>query len=194
MRVHQGRRRSDRGRSPARLPLSSPRSPASESNLPLRLEETDVVGLLGACLKPLADQAARSRVDLHLATLGDVPRLSVDREKLAWSVTALVGNALRYVAHADVTGDVGGSVLVHVTREPGEGHVAISVQDDGPGIPTDKIPYLFERRAGAAHADGLALSLVRQIVTAHGGTIEVESRRDEDDHGTCITMMLPVGR
>lgn len=165
-----------------------------ESNVPIHLEETDVAELLTTSLEPLVEQAARSRVDLHIAKLGDVPRVRVDREKLAWSVTALVGNALRYVDKGEPSGDVGGSVLVHVTRESGAETVSISVQDDGPGIPDEKLPFLFERRRGAVHAEGLALSLVRQIVSAHGGTIEVESRREPDEHGTSITITLPIRR
>ena len=166
----------------------------SDTNVPIHLEETDIVELLTASLEPLVQQAARSRIDLHIAQLGDVPRIRIDREKLAWSVTALVGNALRYVAKGEPSGDVGGSVLVHVTRESGADTVSISVQDDGPGIPDEKLPFLFERRRGAVHAEGLALSLVRQIVAAHGGTIDVESRRDPDDHGTSITIALPLRR
>jgi signal transduction histidine kinase len=161
--------------------------------LPIVLEETDVIELLDASLLPLIAHARREQVELHLAKLGDIPKLRVDREKLAWAVTALVGNALRYVSHGDVKrAELGGSVVVHVTREEGETTVSISVQDDGPGIPGDKLPFLFERRAGAVHADGLALSLVRQIVTAHGGHIEVESRSETDDHGTSITIALPI--
>jgi signal transduction histidine kinase len=166
---------------------------SEQSPIPLHVEQTDVPELLRASLHPLVEQASRSRIDLRVATLGEVPPLWVDREKLAWSVTALVGNALRYVAHGDVRGEAGGSVVVHVTRaETGEDMVAISVQDDGPGIPDDKLPFLFERREGAAYAEGLALSLVRQIVAAHGGRIDVESRRDADEHGTSITMLLPI--
>ncbi|MBX3216498.1 MAG: HAMP domain-containing histidine kinase [Labilithrix sp.] len=165
----------------------------TEQHVPLHLEQTDITELLRVSLQPLVEQAARSRIDLHIATLGDVPRLRVDREKLAWSVTALVGNALRYVAHGETSGDVGGSILVHVTRESGADVASISIQDDGPGIPGDKVPFLFERRAGAVHADGLALSLVRQIVAAHAGRIDVETRREPDDHGTSITITLPIG-
>lgn len=158
--------------------------------IPIHLEETDVPELLQASLRPLVEQAARSRIDLHVATLGPIPRLRVDREKLAWSVTALVGNALRYV-EPGVDGDVGGSILVHITPSEMLDGVAISVQDDGPGIPADKVPFLFERRRGAVHAEGLSLSLVRQIVTAHGGGIEVESRQEPESHGTSITIVLP---
>lgn len=168
--------------------------PMSDSNVPLHFEETDIVELLSASLRPLAEQAAQSRIDLRIAKLGDVPCIRVDREKLAWSVTALVGNALRYVAKGEPSGDVGGSVLVHVTREGGAESISISVQDDGPGIPDEKLPFLFARRRGAVHADGLALSLVRQIVTAHGGSIEVESRCDPEEHGTSITIALPIQR
>ncbi|HVH41834.1 MAG TPA: HAMP domain-containing sensor histidine kinase [Labilithrix sp.] len=165
----------------------------SQQNLPIHFEETEVTELLQASLRPLIEHAKRERIELHIAKLGQIPRLHVDREKLAWAVTALVGNALRYVAHGnDGEAEVGGSVVVHVTREDGSDSVSISVQDDGPGIPDDKLPFLFERRHGAVHADGLALSLVRQIVAAHGGRIEVESRRDPDDHGTSITIALPI--
>src|SRR5687768_11322036 len=103
---------------------------ANESAIPLRLEETDVAALLEGSLRPLVLQAATSRIDLRVATLGDIPPLRVDRDKLAWAVTALVGNALRYVAAGEVGGEVGGSVVVHVTRVEGGGTVEISVQDD----------------------------------------------------------------
>jgi signal transduction histidine kinase len=158
-------------------------------SVPILLEETDITELLHTSLRPLVDHAKRERIDLHVAELGHVPRVHVDREKLAWSVTALVGNALRYGARG---GDLGGSVVVHVTCEDGAGDVSISVQDDGPGIPEEKLPFLFERRSGAIHAEGLSLNLVRQIVTAHGGRIEVETRRELEDHGTSITITLPV--
>ena len=77
-------------------------------------------------------------------------------------------------------------MLVHIT--PGNGEVSISVQDDGPGIPAEKVPFLFERRHGSPHAEGLALSLVRQIVEAHGGRIDVTSNPGE---GSTFTITLP---
>jgi signal transduction histidine kinase len=162
--------------------MSEPRS------IPVRLELTSIPALLAAALRPLEEQARRSRIELHLATLGDVPEVRADREKIAWAVTALVGNALRY----ESTDDAGGSVVVHITHDGTAGTLGIAVQDDGPGIPDSKLPFLFERRRGAVVSEGLALSLVRQIVAAHGGRIEVESRREPDDHGTSITLLLPV--
>ena len=160
--------------------------------IPVLVEATDVHALLAASLEPLVRQAAESRIALKIARLGEVPDCVLDREKIAWAVTALVGNALRYVARSESHHEAGGSVVVHIAWEAGAREASISVQDDGPGIPAEKLPFLFERKEGAVHAEGLALSLVRQIIAAHGGRIEVESRRDPDDHGTSITIVLPV--
>jgi signal transduction histidine kinase len=156
----------------------------------VRFEETDVTALLRASLAPLMAHAEEEGIELRVATAGEVPHIAIDREKLAWCVATLVGNALRYVQRANADAP-GGSVLVHVECVKGTHHVAIAVHDDGPGIPQAKLPYLFERREGAMHADGLALLLVREIVNAHGGRIVVESRTDVDEHGTSITLCLP---
>lgn len=156
----------------------------------VRFEATDIAALLRSSLTPLIEQAKEQQIELRVETLGDVPQLPVDPEKLAWGVATLVGNALRYVRHG-TTVRAGGSVLVHVEHDEASTEIAIAVQDDGPGIPAEKLPFLFERRSGAPHVEGLALSLVRDIVAAHGGRIEVESRTGADEHGTSITLRLP---
>ena len=169
--------------------MDSPASPV----IAFRLEPTDLAALLRASLAPLSAHAASERVELRVVTLGTIPPVAVDREKIAWCIATLVGSALRYVKRVQRTGDpaTGGSVLVHVEYdEAAPDHVAIAVQDDGPGIPDDKLPYLFERKSGALHAEGLALGLVREIVAAHGGEIQVESRRGDDEHGTSVTLRL----
>ena len=159
----------------------------------VRFEATDIASLLRSSLTPLMQQAQEQHIELRVVTLGSVPKLDVDNEKLAWVVAALAGNALRYVRRgsADVAG---GSVLVHLEHDEEKREVAIAIQDDGPGIPAEKLPYLFERRTGAPHVEGLALSLVRDIVAAHGGRIEVESRTDAEEHGTSITIRIPRSR
>ena len=159
----------------------------------VRFEETDVAALLRSSLAPLIEQAREQQIELRVVTLGAVPKLAVDNEKLAWAVAALAGNALRYVRRGSPE-RAGGSVLVHLEHDENKQEVAIAVQDDGPGIPRDKLPYLFERRSGAHHVEGLALSLVRDIVSAHGGRIEVESRTDPEEHGTSITIRIPRSR
>lgn len=156
----------------------------------VRFEPTDVAALLRSSLEPLIKQAKDDKIELRVETFGGVPKLDVDPEKLAWGVATLVGNALRYVRRGSAESS-GGSVLVHVDHDEAKGTVSIAVQDDGPGIPADKLPYLFERRSGAPAATGLALLLVRDIVEAHAGKIEVESRTNVEEHGTSITLHLP---
>lgn len=163
-----------------------------QKSILVRFEPTDVAALLRSSLTPLIQQAKEDQIELRVETLGEVPSLVVDPEKLGWGIATLVGNALRYVRRGNAV-SAGGSVLVHIENDDGSPEVAIAVQDDGPGIPQDKLPYLFERRIGAPHAEGLALSLVRDIVSAHGGRIEVESRTGAEEHGTSITVYLPRG-
>lgn len=161
--------------------------------IPVRFEEADLASLLRSSLAPLIEQAKDQHIELRVETLGEVPKLGVDPEKLAWGVATLVGNALRYVRRGS-TVRAGGSVLVHIEHDEDSKEIAIAVQDDGPGIPKEKLPYLFERRVGAPHAEGLALSLVRDIVSAHGGRIDVECGTGADDaheRGTSITIRLP---
>jgi signal transduction histidine kinase len=164
-----------------------------QTSILVRFEEADVAALLRSSLAPLIRQAKEDQIELRVETLGNVPQLVVDPEKLAWGIATLVGNALRYVRRGSAV-SAGGSVLVHIVNDDSAPDVAIAVQDDGPGIPEEKLPYLFERRSGAPHAEGLALSLVRDIVSAHGGRIEVESRTDGEERGTSITIFLPRAR
>jgi signal transduction histidine kinase len=162
--------------------------------IPLRFEPTDVTALLRSCLAPLIEQAKNKSVELRVETLGDVPDFRVDREKIAWAVTALVGNALRYVELGDEDDGPGGSIVVHVHHDRAERELTISVQDDGPGISKARFHSLFERRSGETHTTALALSLMRDVVAAHGGRISVESRTDGGDRGTSISLILPAAR
>jgi signal transduction histidine kinase len=73
--------------------------------------------------------------------------------------------------------------------------VAIDIQDNGPGIPQDKLPHIFDRfyridteRTKDLESTGLGLAITRELVQAHGGEITVSSREGE---GTRFTVLLP---
>jgi signal transduction histidine kinase len=152
------------------------------SAIALHCQPTDVIALLTSSLEPLARHAARQNVELRVDECGEVPPVSIDRNKLAWCVATLAGDALRYLGGVHPAA-FGGTIRVHVEHAPNVPEmVAISIYDDGPGLPTTTQPHLVEPRV--IDADGLVLTLIREIVDAHGGRLDV--------NGTRITLHVPV--
>jgi two-component system, OmpR family, sensor kinase len=85
-------------------------------------------------------------------------------------------------------------VTIHLATE-GK-HVTLEVLDDGPGIPSEAIPHLFDRffrvdgaRSTRGNGSGLGLAIVRWIVQQHGGTVEVTSKAAE---GSVFVVTLPA--
>ena len=82
----------------------------------------------------------------------------------------------------------GSTVAIHLSRA--QGTVEVSVEDAGPGIPAHALERIFERfytdrpDHGFGQNSGLGLSISRQIVEAHGGTIRAENRRHEGERGS----------
>lgn len=90
---------------------------------------------------------------------------------------------------------VGGHLVVRIEDRPDAGRVAVSVTDDGEGIPTQALPRIFERfyRADSSRArdhggTGLGLAIVKHLVGAMGGDVKAESRLG---HGTTVRFTLP---
>jgi signal transduction histidine kinase len=143
----------------------------------------------------LAEVAARAevlarqrgaRLVLSLAASG---RGHLDPERVQQAILVLVDNAAKFTpagASVDLSAGTGGAWLW------------IAVEDRGPGIPQDILPYIFERfyrgdrtrgrRSGGA---GLGLSIARAIVDAHGGRIEAAPRRGG---GTSMRIEVPLRR
>jgi signal transduction histidine kinase len=133
---------------------------------------------------------ARARdagVELRADVAFGLPPVLVDRERAGHVFDNLVGNAL---AHTDR----GGSVRLSAKAEAD--FIRFDVTDTGEGIPAEYLPRIFEKffrvpgsrsRGGA----GLGLAIAREIVTAHGGTIDVASRPGA---GATFTFRLPIAR
>ena len=112
---------------------------------------------------------------------------SIDPDRLFEVVMNLVDNALRHTPPE-------GTVTVHVG--PAAGGARIVVDDEGPGIPGDVLPHLFERfyRGDAARSRdrggmGLGLAIVRALVEAHGGHVAANNR---PHGGARFTVWLPA--
>ncbi len=169
-------------------------------------------------------RATRAPVDVAglLATLGDMhnttsggaegPSLTVEAESgTDFHVPAIEGRLVQVlrnlIANAVSFSPAGGHITCRVTRESGEDgeYVTVTIEDQGPGIPENKRETIFERfyterpegEKFGLHS-GLGLSISRQIVEAHGGTLYAENLYAEnlsgEDGGVCgarFTVRLP---
>jgi signal transduction histidine kinase len=137
----------------------------------------DVAEAKGVTLAVSEAASALGRTSEEVVVMGDRPRL----EQVAAN---LLDNAVKYTPP-------GGRVDVTAGGE--DGQAVLSVRDTGVGIPPDELPRIWDRlfRGDASRSErglGLGLSLVRAIVEAHGGTVEV---RSEPGHGSTFTVRLP---
>jgi two-component system phosphate regulon sensor histidine kinase PhoR len=121
-----------------------------------------------------------------------LPRVYGDPTALASVLQNLLSNALKYSRR-------GGQVMVQAraVKSGDDDAVQIAIHDQGAGIPGHEIPHLFEpfyrgKRARAAQiqGSGLGLSLVKQVVEGHGGSVEVVSTPGA---GSTFLVQLPVG-
>ncbi|MFL5277832.1 MAG: ATP-binding protein, partial [Myxococcales bacterium] len=150
--------------------------------LELAKEEVDLVQLARDAIDRYSDEAKRvgSFISLEGAA---VVRGRWDAMRLEQVFANLLGNALKYAA--------GSKVTIRVAASDGE--VKVEVADRGPGIAAEDAARVFgrfERAAPARHYGGLGLGLyiARQVVEAHGGTIEV---RETPGGGATFSVILP---
>ena len=135
-------------------------------------------------------QAQRSYTDKHKLILdfeGEVPKILGDSDKFDQILTNLLSNSIKYSPS-------GGEVRVGV--EASEREFVMTVSDQGIGMPTDKLPRIFEkfervdnRDTRQAGGTGIGLFLVKHLVERHEGTIDVKSKVGE---GTTFTINLPL--
>ncbi|MDA1278611.1 MAG: ATP-binding protein [Chloroflexi bacterium] len=136
------------------------------------------------------NQRARDRdIDLSISESGEGTVLDFDETRLRQIVTNLIENALTYTPkHGRISVEIKGS----------DTGLKISVADSGNGISAEDLPRIFDQfyradpsRNRATGGAGLGLTIVKRLVEAHGGTIEVESA---PSLGTTFTVLLPASK
>ena len=149
---------------------------------PLERHPLELDKVVARALDVLGAQAEEHEVRLESRSTGLDFAITADEDGLTQIILNLVGNAIKFTPS-------GGSVRVHVT-DAGT-HLELAVRDDGPGIPAADIHRVFEPYQQAHRGrkgSGLGLAIVKELVSAHGGTIAVDS---EEGKGTCMTVSLP---
>lgn len=155
-------------------------------------------GSLGMTLEPVKlstlirdsisrTQSAFPEMQLKAEVSDDLPMIQVDPTRIAQVLDNLLSNAHKYAPDAPVT----------IRTEAFDSMVRIEVEDDGPGIPAEHVPHLFERfyRVPENNANvrgtGLGLYICRKIIEAHNGEIGVQS---EHGSGSRFFFVLPAHR
>ena len=134
-------------------------------------------------LQPIAEQKGQK----ILLTLSDPCDIYADKSKLNQVIYNLMENAVKYTQN-------GGVIRVSLQRQGRDARFTVS--DNGPGIPKENLPHIFDRlyrvdkaRSREKGGTGLGLSIVHQLVLLHGGAISVES---EEGKGATFIVELPL--
>jgi signal transduction histidine kinase len=158
-------------------------SEAESGAMPLKPERLRLAGIVERAVDLYREVAEAKGVTLSVdVDAGAV--VSADRVRLEQVAANLLDNAVKYTP-------AGGQVVIDARCDGPRG--VLIVRDTGPGIPPDELPHVFERlfrgdTSRSARGLGLGLSLVKAIVEAHGGTVQVDS---QPGRGATFTVTLP---
>ena len=150
----------------------------------IAIERCDLAAIAAGAadaLGPIAD-ANQQQLNQQL----DTAIIDGDPTRLAQIVTNLLTNAIKFTP----TGSI---VDLAVRLDPKEQQATLTVSDNGPGIPINDCPHVFERfyRSDSSRpvaGSGIGLAVVAQLVKAHGGTVELV----DSTVGTTITVTFPM--
>ncbi|KNF09423.1 sensor histidine kinase ResE [Gottschalkia purinilytica] len=134
-------------------------------------------------LKPLAD---KKNIKIDVYVIRKEMNIMIDPDRIQQAVINIVSNAIKYT-------EKDGSIKVMLYEK--NGNTIIEIKDNGIGIPKENLPYIFDRfyrvdkaRARVTGGSGLGLSIAKQIISLHRGTIEVESQLGK---GTRFSIIIP---
>jgi signal transduction histidine kinase len=159
----------------------------SEGQMQLKREPFPLTGLLGPCIDRVRPLAERKQIAIAFAPPSAEIHLTGDRELMEYAVYNLLTNAIKYSP---------AETRVAVTSEFDGKNLRLSVRDQGMGMDEQELASIFRKfyRTRKAEASGevgtgIGLSIVDQIVTNHGGRMEVTS---SPGAGSCFTMVVPA--
>jgi two-component system, OmpR family, sensor histidine kinase BaeS len=157
---------------------------ADVGSLTLKREAVDVPVLVTSSLAAFQSAADAASVRLVADLEPDLPAVDADSARIRGVLGNLLSNAIRYTP-------AGGTVTASARRSGDT--VVFGIRDTGQGIPPELRPRIFERfvKGPGSPGSGLGLAIAKDIVSAHGGTIEAIS---DSGTGTEIRFTLPVAR
>jgi signal transduction histidine kinase len=147
-------------------------SKIESGDVPLQLQPVNLASLVDRVASEVEMARSDQAIQLHNEVSRELPPLEADPERIHQVLFNLLDNAYRFSPS-------GGVVTVRALRE--NGSCEVSVEDDGPGIPADHLPLVFERfyrvdqsRSRDDGGTGIGLAIARSVIEAHGGRIWAE--------------------
>jgi signal transduction histidine kinase len=147
---------------------------AARGELALRFDTFPITALVYLIAKQSNNKAKFKEISFSISMPENLSHVIADKEKIGWVINQLLDNAIKFTP-------AGGTVSIEAYQENGK--VSLSIQDNGIGIPPERIAEIFEpfhqldssvtRRYSGT---GLGLAMVRRILEAHGSQMNVSSK------------------
>ena len=152
----------------------------------LSKELCDLNKLFSDILDSLKIEASRNGIKIDLKIAEDVPLVYVDRTQFQRVLLNLLDNAVKYSPENSI-------VSIRCTET--EKNVMVNIEDSGPGIQEEDLPYIFDpfyraKCSGNVEGSGIGLAIVKTIVEAHGGKVWVRNKRSPA-HGAVFSFSIP---
>jgi signal transduction histidine kinase len=141
----------------------------------------DARELIGEAVKRARPAAEKRGVGLELKAHGELGGWAVDAEALGEAIDAVLANAIEACAHGEV---------VEVSAATDEDQAIVTISDSGDGIAAEDMPHVFHIGFSRRGRAGVGLTVAKQIVKGHGGSIQAESRGV--GQGAVVTIRLPL--
>jgi signal transduction histidine kinase len=160
---------------------------ADAGQLNLEKIRTDIAALVQRVAIRFEPQAGEREIKILQSLDETVPVVLADSQRIEQILNNLLNNALRYSPDQGV---------IHIKLSLHLDYLQLTIQDNGPGIPTEALPYIFDRfyradksRARVGGGTGLGLSIARKIAQAHSGNLTAENH---PNGGALFTLEIPI--
>jgi signal transduction histidine kinase len=155
---------------------------AESGTLTLQKEQTDLAMLAQDVVSSVSAAAENGQIALRLEAAPDLPSIAVDPLRIREVLANLLANALHHTPP-------GGAISLRVNALGRD--AVFTVEDTGPGMGPDELSKIFDRfyKGEGSRGSGIGLTIARNLVVAHGGTIRADSKPGE---GTMLTVTLPI--
>lgn len=154
---------------------------------PPAFQRVDLAPMMGQIVEDAGFETPERANDLRLSAAGDAFAVAGDADLLRRAMENIVRNAVFYTSPG---------TPVDIRLSAAEDRVLLSVADQGPGVPSEALPHLFEpfyrvdeARARATGGTGIGLAICQRVVSLHGGRV---TARSGDPHGLIIEIELPA--